>query len=74
MEGPRRYMGGTELEAYLRCGNIAQAQDRLADLLSAGFEPVIRRIVPFKLRGRASAADVEDVCSDAMVSVMASLD
>jgi DNA-directed RNA polymerase specialized sigma24 family protein len=74
MEGPAKITGGTGVGDYLHCADEKLAETRLADLLCAGAEPVIRRIVPFKLRNRGDPADIEDVCSDAMAAVMASLE
>ena len=62
------------LGEYLHCASGALAESRLADLLSADAEPVIQRIVHFKLRNRGSEADMEDVCSDAMAALMGSLE
>ena len=67
-------MNPTALGDYLRSSSQASAEARLAELICQDVEPVIRRIVPFKLRHRANASDVEDVCSDAVASVMASLE
>ena len=73
-------VGGAEnkpmlLDAYLSAGTSAVAEDILLEILQREAEPLIRQIVRSKLSwGAAPAnADIEDVCSEAVVSVISSL-
>jgi RNA polymerase sigma factor (sigma-70 family) len=73
-------MSGSEnkpmlLDAYLGAGGAAEAEGILLEILQHQAEPLIRQIVRSKLAwGAAPAnADIEDVCSEAVVSVISSL-
>jgi RNA polymerase sigma factor (sigma-70 family) len=72
-------VGGSEnkpkLPDYLGARNAAEAEGILLEILQGQAEPLIRQIVRSKLSWGASPAnaDVEDVCSEAVVSVISSL-
>ena len=67
---------GTLLTAFLEEASTVEAESLLGLLLANYAEPAIRIAVRAKLAGRlpdVDAADIEDVCSDAIVAVIANL-
>ncbi|PWU05481.1 MAG: hypothetical protein C5B51_14565 [Terriglobia bacterium] len=64
------------LDAYLEAASAAEAENVLSEIIQRQAEPLIRRIVRAKLslRSAAGPADVEDVCSTAIVSLISALD
>lgn len=67
---------GALLSAFLGEGSTLEADGLLGQLLAKHAEPVIRSAVRSQLAVRlqgVDAADIEDVCSDAMLAVISSL-
>ena len=67
---------GTLLTAFLEEASTVEAESLLGLLLANYAEPAIRIAVRAKLAGRlpdVDSADIEDVCSDAIVAVIANL-
>jgi RNA polymerase sigma factor (sigma-70 family) len=64
------------LQHYLRASDAAEAELYLNPLLYEQAEPLILRVVQSRLFRRAppDRRDLEDVCSEAMVALMSSLD
>lgn len=67
---------GALLQQYLRASDAAQAESYLSPLLYEQAEPLILRVVQSRLLRRANPdrGYLEDVCSEAMVALVASLD
>jgi len=64
------------LQQYLRASDAAEAESYLSPLLYEQAEPLILRVVGSRLLRRASPdrGYLEDVCSEAMVALVSSLD
>jgi RNA polymerase sigma factor (sigma-70 family) len=64
------------LNDYFRTVDAAAAEELLIDIVEQQAAPLIRRIVRAKFASRYESAhtDIEDVCSDAVVSLLSSLD
>ena len=67
---------GALLQQYLRASDAAEAESYLSPLLYEQAEPLILRVVQSRLLRRANPdrGYLEDVCSDAMMALVASLD
>ena len=67
---------GALLQHYLRASSVAEAELYLSPLLNEQAEPLILRIVQSRLLRRANPdpGNLEDVCSEAMVALVSSLD
>jgi RNA polymerase sigma factor (sigma-70 family) len=67
---------GALLQQYLRASDAAEAESYLSPLLYEQAEPLILRVVQSRLLRRANPdrGYLEDVCSEAMVALVASLD
>ena len=64
------------LRAYLDASDAARAETALGELVSQRAEPLVEAIIRSKLSrsGPANLADVEDVCSEATVALISSLE
>lgn len=69
-------MPGAPLQAYLRASDPTEADLHLSQLLAQHAEPLIARVVRARLflRSNPDHGEVEDVCSEAMVALVSSLD
>jgi hypothetical protein len=59
------------LEAFLASPDEASAEERLGDVLAQHAAPLIRRVVASRLG--SACGDIEDVCSQLMLTLMVRL-